>query len=97
MQYQLLFVEMFSLAEVLVSVLEGYVVFLTCGMLCSWGRAWKHQGSVGTTQLSCCCIFGQKSAGIGWNRGWGSRGSASTWDEGCTRSVIAEGALESWE
>ena len=84
MQHQLLFVEMFSLAEfphpplLLVLVLEGCAVFLTCEMLCSWGRAWKQQGSEflpGPPQHSCCCAFGQKSVGTGW--GWGG-GSPST-------------------
>lgn len=40
-----------------VSVLEGRVVFLTCGMLCSWERAWKHQGSVGTTPAFLAAAF----------------------------------------
>lgn len=53
------------------------------------GICWDHPS------FSCCCIFGQKSARIGWGRG--SRGSASTWDVGCTRRVIPERALWSWE
>lgn len=76
MQHQLLFVEMFSLVEfffplLLVLILEGCAVFLTCGMLCSWGRTWKLQGSeflLGLSQPSCCCTFGQISFGTGWGR-----------------------------
>lgn len=97
MQCQLLFVEMFSLAEV-----------FACAFCVSFGRmcgVFNLQDALllgksleatrdllGPPQLSCCCIFGQKSAGMGWGRG-----SASTGDAYCTRSVIPEGALGSWE
>lgn len=43
-------------------------MFLTCGMLRSWGRAWRHQGSrflLGPPQLSCCCAVG---AEIHWDQ-----------------------------
>ena len=79
MQCQLLFVEMFSLAEffsplLLVSILEGCGVFLTCGLLCSWGRAWGSEFLLGPPQLFCCCTFGQKSVGTGRSRVSGCAG-----------------------
>lgn len=41
----------------LVSVLEGRAVFLTCGMLRSWGRAWKHQNFYRDHPVSLTAAF----------------------------------------
>lgn len=60
----------------LVSVLEGRAVFLTCGMLRSWGRAWKHQNFYRDHPVSLtAAFFGQKSVGTG---------SVGACREGCT-------------
>lgn len=75
MQCQLPFVEMFPLAPffsplLLVSILEGCTVFLTCRVFCAWGRAWKLQGSrflTGPPQLSGC-----RTVGISWGGVCGS-------------------------
>uniref|UniRef100_A0A8C0AZW1 Adenosylhomocysteinase like 1 n=1 Tax=Buteo japonicus TaxID=224669 RepID=A0A8C0AZW1_9AVES len=61
-------------------------MFLTCRTLCSWGRAWKHQGSdflLGPPQLSCCYTFRQKSVGTNWGWSGGSACTGLVWRAAC--------------